>query len=93
MLTYNNNANLQTGALSALETDEQGRSLAVTSYPYFWTGMSDDASTSTIGTCTSWTVSTGDGSVGSFTELNRGNGSIGLPFSCGNSQRLLCLEQ
>ncbi len=55
--------------------------------------MIDDTTTSSIGTCSDWTLSTGDGSVGSFTELNRGNGSVGLPFSCGTTQRLICIEQ
>jgi hypothetical protein len=94
-LTYNNVANLQTGALAVLEYDEQGRSLVNGStVPYFWTGMNDDATTNvSIGTCTNWSSSSSEGVVGSLTDLQRSNPNIGSPTYCGNGNRLLCIEQ
>lgn len=86
ILTYNNTANLQTGALSPLNTDEQGRVLG-SSAP-FWTGMNSDSTTS-FNTCTSWASSSSsfDGALGNGTTLFS---SLGSSF---NAYRLLCIEQ
>lgn len=71
-----------------MSTDEQGRFLTGTST--FWTGMSNDASTSSLyGHCSSWTSSSGNGSAGAGTLLDSASASN----TCSNTYRLLCLEQ
>jgi hypothetical protein len=84
ILTSNNTANLQTGALSSLGIDEQGRTLV--SSPSFWTGMNADSTTS-LYTCSSWASNSDDGAIGAGTTLSS---SIG---SCFSAYRLLCIEQ
>jgi hypothetical protein len=88
VVTYNNTANLQTGALATLETDEQGRIIQgnFTGDLNFWSGMNADATT-TASTCSNWTTTGGSGSWGAFTSLGTSS------TSCGNGYRLLCLEQ
>ena len=84
ILTSNDTANLQTGALSSLSIDEQGRTLV--SSPSFWTGMHADSTTS-LYTCSSWASNSDDGAIGAGTTLSS---SIG---SCFSAYRLLCIEQ
>jgi hypothetical protein len=85
--TYNNVSNLQTGALSPLTTDEQGRFIGGGLAPRFWTGMNADGTTASA-TCLGWTSNTDVGAFGAGTTLG---GSVGA--GCGNAYRLLCLEQ
>jgi len=90
LLTYNNTANLQTGALTALSIDEQGRTLVGTGSSTFWSGMNNDASTNSLyGHCSSWTSASGSGAAGGGSLLDSASASNG----CSNTYRLLCLEQ
>lgn len=90
VLTYNNTANMQTGALASLQIDEQGRS---SGSAYFWTGMNTDGTTSAQGNCSNWASATAQGAVGSYSSLNQADLFVTSPYSCGNVQRLLCVEQ
>ncbi len=83
ILTSNNTANLQIGALSSLSIDEQGQTLV--SSPSFWTGMNADSTTS-LYTCSSWASNSDDGAIGAGTTLS----STG---SCFSAYRLLSIEQ
>jgi hypothetical protein len=97
---FNNKANLQTTALSAIARDENGHPVAAwdgTNHHYAWTGTLPGGRRTTD-TCLDWTNAehNGDGAVGSFDKVGEWTGTASSRLPCdGTSYRmhLYCLEQ